>query len=109
MDNNHAQRTGGKEREIKKTLADWLPTGHYQDDELDFYLDMEVVGEFFPETPHVFNHKNIRRWCIIKKPNQAWYYALGWNENLQRGWSFPVKRIKKAVALDFINGKYTEK
>jgi len=73
-----------------ETLKDVLPyefmRGEYTDTRAYQFRDVEVVKE--------------HRLCSAKWPGQhkhvcSWYelangYAVGWNENPSKGWSFPV-------------------
>ena len=52
------------------------------------YLDVEVVKEKEFNWPG--NHKNVYCWWVLENG-----YAVGWNENPARGWSFPVVRYNK--------------
>lgn len=80
-------------------LRDWVPfefEQSFMDTQAAKYLDVKVVKEYdmldddweqtwksWPGT-----HKNVKNWCVLENG-----YAVGWNENESRGWSFPVKRI----------------
>ena len=75
-----------------KTLRDVLPTeafwGEYENDKFQKFLDVEIVSEHC--TNWVGNHKNVYYWWNLSNG-----YAVGWNENPSRGWSFPVVKMKK--------------
>ena len=77
-------------------LIDWAPsefaTGMWDDTAAWKFRDVEVVsehgwGEDGKSWPG--SHKNVANWCVLAN---GW--AVGWNENPSRGWSFPVKRLK---------------
>lgn len=75
-------------------LIDWAPEEFAQvfdDTQAYRYRDVEVVSEHgygedglaWPGT-----HKNVTNWCVLANG-----YAVGWNENPSRGWSFPVMKV----------------
>lgn len=78
----------------KKTLKDSMPY-EFQSYTLDScravkFMDIEVLEEFDgTEVGWIGLEKNVYKW--VKLANG---YAVGWNENPARGWSFPVKKIK---------------
>lgn len=74
----------------KKTLRDVMPyeiEGYY-DARCHKWLDVEVAAIHHPcedggkRWPG--KHKNVVLWCSLKNGR-----AVGWNENVARGWSFP--------------------
>lgn len=86
------QKTG--EITMTKTLSQVMPmefsAGDYADVPARRYADIPVVreydasrqGERWPG-----KHKNVYFWVTLSNG-----YAVGWNENPSRGWSFPVIR-----------------
>lgn len=72
-------------------LRDVLPqeffSEHFDSRSSDF-LDITVV-KTFRDSPWVGNHKNVHVWWLLSNG-----YAVGWNENANIGWSFPIKKIK---------------
>lgn len=78
----------------KITLKDVLPweatAGEYEGERFLKYLDEEVIKERDSGNRWPGSHKNISKWWTLANG-----LAVGWNENLARGWSFPVKRIFK--------------
>jgi len=76
----------------KVTLEDYAPpelfkSGEYSDCESYKMKDVRVLCE----------HK--RNWIGIQKNVFVWWelengYAVAWNENPSRGWTFPLVRIK---------------
>lgn len=54
------------------------------------YLDVEVTKQHFAETaaPWPGAHKNVHCWWELANG-----YAVGWNENPGKGWSFPVVKL----------------
>lgn len=80
------------------TLREWAPQEFEQsfDDTRAYkYADVEVVKEYdmhgeentWRRWPGP--HKNVLSWCVLANG-----YAVGWNENESRGWSFPVVKMK---------------
>ena len=84
-------------------LIDWAPRefrSEYRDTRAFALRDQEVVLEFGlgdddnrrswpgPE-------KNVMNWCVLANGN-----CVGWNENVSRGWSFPV--LKREIGLRLI-------
>jgi hypothetical protein len=59
-------------------------------------LDVEVVnvypigGSKYRGVPWIGKHKNVCIWFELANGK-----AVAWNENVARGWSFPVERMKK--------------
>lgn len=51
--------------------------------------DVEVSKEHFTGN-WPGNHKNVYFWVELKNG-----FAVGWNENPGRGWSFPVMKLKR--------------
>jgi len=80
-------------------LKNWLP-GEFQREYMDArtadFLECEVTEEIGPdhpkynEIPKGIYRKHIYNWCIIF--DRGKYYAVAWNENPSRGWSFPICR-----------------
>lgn len=81
------------------TLREWLPReffGEYMDTRTAKFLDWNVIDDI--RYDHIDYHscpikmKNIYHWCKISDGIKV--YAVAWNENPSRGWSFPIKKIK---------------
>jgi len=76
-------------------LIDWAPEEFAQsfDDTRAYrYCDVKVVSEHGwgeDNKPWPGPHKNVMNWCVLENG-----YAVGWNENPSRGWSFPVVKMK---------------
>lgn len=51
------------------------------------YADVEVESEHNGDWPGP--QRNVHYWVLLVNG-----YAVGWNENPSRGWSFPVIRVK---------------
>jgi hypothetical protein len=81
---------------MTKTLKDVLPSDFltsYRDVRAYNYRDVEVVTEHFSDG-NVWPgpQKNVHFW--VELVNEV---AVGWNENPERGWSFPVVSLKKDI------------
>jgi hypothetical protein len=81
------------------TLMDWAPRefqqGIWDDSPAWKFRDMKVIKEYSMFEEDIWKswpgvHKNVKTWCILENG-----YAVGWNENGSRGWSFPVIKYKK--------------
>ena len=78
-------------------LIDWAPVEFAQsfnDTRAFKFADVKVVEEFSMFDSDTWKswpgaHKNVMNWCILENG-----YAVGWNENDSRGWSFPVVKMK---------------
>ena len=79
-----------------KTLNDAMPwefqSGEFDDVPAQKFKDVEVysthrIGEQTGRWPGT--HKNVNLWVKLKNG-----YAVGWNENDGRGWSFPIYKLK---------------
>lgn len=74
----------------KKTLRDVMPlefTG-YTDTKAFKFIDVEVVTEHMNDARWIGPQKNVFFWVELANG-----FAVGWNENPGRGWSFPVVKI----------------
>lgn len=60
----------------------------FQDTKAFSFRDVVVIATY-ENTPFPGKHKNVNIWWKLKNG-----YAVGWNENPGRGWSFPVVKIK---------------
>ncbi len=89
-------------------LREWLPKeffASYQDSKANKYLDIEIKEEYTSSESHQLfingktythkswrgiggTHKHVLYWVLLENG-----YAVGWNENPSRGWSFPVMKI----------------
>jgi len=83
-----------------KTLRDWMPREFeqaYMDTRTAEFLDCELVEEIGPDhrmynsIPQSIQRKHVYNWCTIFENGK--YYAVAWNENPSRGWSFPICRF----------------
>jgi len=76
----------------EKTLRDVLPDEfmhEFSDTPAAKHLDKRVVEEIEEwDIRYPFTHKFIYVWWVLEDG-----YAVGWNENPGKGWSFPVKRL----------------
>jgi hypothetical protein len=87
-----------KGREEDRTLADVMPTefvrGEHDTTKAYKMRDEVVIEEnsrFIDQDEYIRwpgKHKNVHLW--VKLSNG---YAIGWNENPSRGWSFPVIKL----------------
>lgn len=82
-----------------KTLKDIMPnefiSGSYDDTRAYKMKDEKVVAEYgaiegYTPKPWPGIHKNIYFWVELENG-----FAVGWNENPAKGWSFPVVKIKR--------------
>lgn len=85
----------------KRTLKDVMPLalsereGLYCKTKAHTMLDIEVMAEHGDPLDDDMvrwpgKHKNVFFWVELKNG-----YAVGWNENLSKGWSFPVLKLKE--------------
>ena len=59
-------------------------------------LDCEVILSFDGrDVPWIGKHRNVLNWCVVQVGSR--YKAVGWNENVAVGWSFPVVGISQPV------------
>lgn len=81
------------------TLKDEMPhelvTSEFDDTRAHGMKDVKVIrthGNLGDEHPRAWlgTHKNVYFWVELENG-----YAVGWNENPARGWSFPVFKLKK--------------
>lgn len=83
-----------------ETLRDWIPLEAALDGNLTSLLPYPVVADFEGRSSP-FRQKHIYAWCVvyINDSKSVWpngaFVAVGWNENPNRGWSFPVKQLSK--------------
>lgn len=81
-----------------QTLRDVMPfefEREFNDTRAFKYADTKVLevygyGEKDGVQAWPGSHKNVARWVVLDNG-----YAVGWNENPGRGWSFPVIPISK--------------
>ncbi|MDU8350548.1 hypothetical protein RYA05_01445 [Pseudomonas syringae pv. actinidiae] len=78
-----------------KTLRDVMPheINGYTDSRCHKWLDVEVIRVYDPydgERTWPGKHKHVVRWCSLKNGR-----AVGWNENVAVGWSFPDIAFKE--------------
>lgn len=81
-----------------ETLKDALPHEfliEYQDTRAYRMKDVKIVAEYgnidgYENKAWPGIHKNVYYWVELENG-----YAVAWNENPARGWSFPVVKIKK--------------
>jgi hypothetical protein len=81
----------------EKTLRDVMPNELTEWPDVRAYkmLDVKVEAEHghpFDDdgVPWIGTHKNVFYWVELENG-----YAVGWNENPARGWSFPVVKMKE--------------
>jgi len=79
------------------TLKDLLPheffNGEYEDTAAMQLIDSEVATTHYPYQGGKIwpgSHKNVNVWWELSDG-----LAVGWNENVGRGWSFPVKSLRE--------------
>ena len=88
-----------------RTLKDAMPVGlsevggPYHDTRAFKMLNVKVTAEHRHPLDDdmvgwIGTHKNVYFWVELENG-----YAVGWNENPARGWSFPVVKIKKEQKL----------
>ena len=85
-----------KAAQTRKTLADAMPHeftkgSEYVETRAYRYRDAEVVSEhgtMHDRKPWPGKEKNVYYWVVLANG-----YAVGWNENPARGWSFPVAKV----------------
>ncbi len=84
----------------EKTLKDVMPEvlseidGSYCETQAFEMVNIKVIaehGSLIDDNPKKWpgSHKNVYFWAELGNG-----YAVGWNENPVRGWSFPVFKIK---------------
>lgn len=81
-------------------LREWLPKEFFlsfADSKANKFLDVEIKEEYTSgESHHKYKswrlsggtHKYVFYWVLLENG-----YAVGWNENPSRGWSFPVMKF----------------
>lgn len=75
----------------EKKLIDLVPpefSQEYIDTRAFKMKDVGVKEEIF-DRPWIGPHKHVCVWWILDNG-----YAVAWNENPWRGWSFPVEKVK---------------
>jgi hypothetical protein len=75
-------------------LKDRLPIEfmgcEYENSKARKFSDIEVIQEFESyNEPWIGNHKNVHFWFVLENG-----YAVGFNENPAKGWSFPLIKLK---------------
>ena len=78
-----------------KTIKDVLPAEYFFEPESKKYIDLEVLEEheLNNSKPWPGKEKNVNNWYVLENGK-----AIGWNENSQKGWSYPV--IKFVLKYD---------
>lgn len=83
----------------EKTLRDVMPTelADWKDVRAYKMLDVKVVAEHGHPLDNdmvgwIGTHKNVYYWVELENGN-----AVGWNENPDRGWSFPVVKMREKL------------
>ena len=93
-----------------ETLRKWIETKYLSEDEYKKVfkmLDVKIMNEFslhndlWVSWQKFGTHKNVMNWVLLDNG-----YAVGWNENPGKGWSFPLKKVPTKIILDFIDRKY---
>ncbi len=75
----------------EKTLKDVLPREFLDFRESRAFAMRNVgVKEEIDDRPWIGSAKNVHVWWILENG-----YAVAWNENISRGWSFPVAKMNK--------------
>ena len=82
---------------MKKTLREWAPAefvkGEFANSKAMKFENVEIVEIHDGcSKPWVGKEKNVYNWVVLKN---GW--AVGWNENPARGWSFPVVKVMKII------------
>lgn len=80
------------------TLREWAPAEFetsFDDTPAFKFADVRVVEEYGMFEDEQWKrwpgaHKNVKNWCVLENG-----YAVGWNENDSRGWSFPMIKYRK--------------
>jgi hypothetical protein len=75
----------------KQTLADVMPhefVSQFKDTRAYKFHVVRVAKEH--ENYWIGKHKNVFYWVELENG-----YAVGWNENPARGWSFPIVKMKE--------------
>ena len=88
------------ETKEKKTLAQVMPrefsSSEYDNTQAYGFKNVIVIKEHCLHSQQnsyknwIGIHKNVNLWVELENG-----YAVGWNENPSRGWSFPVVKINK--------------
>ena len=72
-----------------KTLKDVMPKDAFDIDDVFKLRDIEVIKEYYNNELNWIRwpgtHKNVNYWCVLANGK-----AVGWNENIAIGWSFPI-------------------
>lgn len=76
-------------------LKEWLPSEFFHEEhkasKANNYLEEEIISvKFYHSDPWPGKEVWVHSWVELANGK-----AVGWNENLQKGWSFPVITIKK--------------
>jgi hypothetical protein len=75
---------------LKQRLPIEFSSGEYNNAPAYKFKDIEILLEYDSrDVPWPGKHKNVTFWWKLKNG-----YAVGFNENPARGWSFPVVQIK---------------
>ena len=73
-------------------LIDVLPyefETDFRDTQAFKYADLNILLEVDGTTySWIGKHQNVLNWYILENG-----ICIGWNENISRGWSFPVKKL----------------
>lgn len=100
LDSNYIVLNPNKVDVPKETLRDWVPTEfleEFMDTPAAKLLDYELIDKVTLEHKDFFDcpidRQHIHNWCKVSNGKKT--YAVAWNENPSRGWSFPIKRIDK--------------
>lgn len=78
---------------VSQTLRDWLPKEALDNPspQLERLLDKEISADHSHHGAILSwpgRHQHVNNWCEVGG------YAVGWNENPSRGWSFPVVKMR---------------
>jgi len=95
-----------------ETLSNWLITKGYQegfDIDNKFYplKDRKVIKEFILTNEKTWKswrdlgpQKNVKCWCLIEGR-----YAVGFNENVSKGYSYPMVKLTETDYNNYLNQK----
>lgn len=83
-----------------QTLRDVLPKEFFTEDMATKRIERHLNQVVVREIRHIDRdsawpgpHRNVIYWWELENG-----YAVGWNENPSRGWSFPVIKLKSEIA-----------
>ncbi|HUS48791.1 MAG TPA: hypothetical protein VMZ91_01390 [Candidatus Paceibacterota bacterium] len=93
-----------------ETLKDWLENkdlSEAEEKKVSKMLDVKIQHEFRLHEEDMWiswqafgSHKHVMSWVLLENK-----YAVGFNENPGKGWSFPVEKVPSEVLVRYINKK----